>query len=122
MDYLSLATAPLYVAGPAPEGAVVTQSWLASFQLGLGEFDISAVASPGPIDGNIIVHYSVFSQDPNDPNFDPDTGTVMADATFSEPVEIDVAGTVPEPAAFGLVLTALAVMVWCRRKYRYLPD
>jgi hypothetical protein len=122
LDYLSLPTAPLYVAGPAPESSFVTQSWIESSQLGLGEFDIGAVASPGPIDGNIIVHYSVFSQDPNDPNFDPDTDTVIADATFSEPVEIDVLATVPEPAVFGLVLAALAVIVWCHRKDRCLPE
>lgn len=105
VDYLSLASAPLYVAGPSPESSTVTQVWnQASFPLlGLGEFDINPTAAPGSIGGNIVVHYSVFSQDPNDPNFDPDISTVIADATFSEPVSIDV---VPEPGTLSLIFAA----------------
>jgi hypothetical protein len=105
VDYLSLPTAPQYVAGPAPENSTVTQTWDFPLQLGLGEFDINPTALPGAdITGNIVVHYSVFSQDPNDPNFDPDTSTVIADATVSDSVQIQVS---PEPASLVMMSTAL---------------
>jgi hypothetical protein len=120
VDYLSLANAPLYVAGPAPESSTVQQAWIPSSNplLGLGEFDINGTAAPNvSIPGNIVVHYSVFSQDPNNLNFNPDTATVIADATLSAPVDI---GVVPEPATFGLFFAAaLPLTFWryriCRR-------
>ena len=103
VDYLSLGSAPLYIAGPAPESSIVTQNWNLASQLGLGEFNINPTAAPGLITGNIVVHYSEFSQDPNDPNFDPDTSTVVADATLSAPVSI---GVVPEPGTLGLIFAS----------------
>jgi hypothetical protein len=103
VDYLSLANAPSYVAGPAPESPTVQQIWVPSSNplLGLGEFDINATAVPSAvIRGNLIVHYSVFSMDPNDPNFNPDTSTVVADATLSASAQVDVA---PEPPSLFLM-------------------
>ena len=118
VDYLSLATAPLYVAGPAPESSIVQQTWDFSSKLGIGEFDINATAVPGAvIAGNLIVHYSVFSQDPNDPNFNPDTSTVVADATLSAAAQVDVA---PEPSSLllmlGGVLLSFALTGWRHRR------
>jgi len=101
VDYLSLPSAPLYVAGPSPESSTVTQNFDASSMLGVGEFDINSTAAPGPITGNIVVHYSEFSQDPNDPMFNPDTATVIADATLTNPATVNV---VPEPGMVSLVL------------------
>ena len=102
VDYLSLGTAPLYVAGPAPESSTVQQAWDPSSLLGVGEFDINPTALiDAVIKGNIIVHYSVFSMDPNDPNFNPDTSTVVADATLSAAAQVDVA---PEPSSLLLML------------------
>jgi hypothetical protein len=110
VDYLSLGSSPLYIAGPAPESSTVTQAWNSSSQLGVGEFDINPTAAPGFINGNIVVHYSEFSQDPNDPNFDPDTSTVIADATLSSPVSTDV---VPEPGTLSLIFAgALPFAFW----------
>ena len=114
VDYLSLASAPVYVAGPSPESSTITQTWNLASQLGLGEFDINPTAAPGLITGNIVVHYSEFSQDPNDPNFDPDTSTVIADATLSAPASI---GVVPEPGTLGLIFAgALPLAFWSYRK------
>lgn len=110
VDYLSLPNAPLYVAGPAPESLTVMAPWDGSSNppLGVGEFDINPTAAPGTgISGNLVVHYSLFSQDPNDPNFDPDTSTVVADATLSNAVDITVA---PEPSSLLLVATALVTL------------
>ncbi len=105
VDYLSLANAPLYVAGPAPESSTISQSWdpSSSPQLGLGEFDINATALPGAlIAGSLEVSYDVFSQDPNDPNFDP--GTFVASGTVSASADVDVA---PEPAPLLTMGTAM---------------
>jgi len=118
VDYLSLPTAPLYVAGPAPESSTVTQDWDPSSNppLGVGEFDINSTAAPGPITGDIVVHYSEFSQDPNSPTFDPDTSTVIADATLTNPATINV---VPEPAMLSLLLVGavpLTIGQYRRRK------
>ena len=105
VDYLSLATAPLYVAGPAPESSTVQQAWVSSSMLGVGEFDINSTALiDAVIKGNIVVHYSVFSMDPNDPNFNPDTSTVVADATLSEAAQITVT---PEPSSLLLMLSGV---------------
>lgn len=47
VDYLSLATAPLYVAGPAPEASTVQQAWNLGSLLGVGEFDVNATTPLG---------------------------------------------------------------------------
>ena len=105
VDYLSLGSAPLYVAGPAPEFSTVQQAWVSSSMLGVGEFDINPTALiDAVIKGNIVVHYSVFSMDPNDPSFNPDTSTVVADATLSEAAQITVT---PEPSSLLLTLSAV---------------
>ncbi len=115
IDYLSLGTAPLYVAGPSPESATVSQSWNMAQQLGLGEFDISSTAAGGAsVNGDIVVHYSVFSEDPNSPSFDPDTATVIADATISLPASVTIT---PEPAYDVLIgVGVLPVLFWRRRR------
>ena len=100
VDYLGLPTAPLYVAGPAPESATVTQSWDPTMQLGLGEFDIHSTAIPNlAISGNLVVEYDVFSQDPNDPNFDPNS--FVTGGKIAVPVSVQVA---PEPESQWLLL------------------
>ncbi|MBV8728867.1 MAG: hypothetical protein JO336_03570 [Acidobacteriia bacterium] len=108
VDYLSSPTnAPFYVVGPSPESSTLTGLWNPSSTplSGLGEFDINPTALPGvSIPGDIVVHYSVFSGDPNDPNFNPFTETVVPDATISAPVDVVVT---PEPAA----LFPVAVML-----------
>lgn len=123
VDYLSLSNSPLYVAGPAPENSTVQESWNASSNppLGLGEFDINSTATVGVhITGDLVVHYSVFSQDPNDPNFDPDTATVVPDASLSLPTQVNVS---PEPASIWMMSIAVPPLlwgVWRRRNARLL--
>ena len=117
VDYLSLGTAPLYVAGPAPESSTVQHPWDPSLLLGVGEFDINPTALiDAVIKGNIVVHYSVFSMDPNDPNFNPDTSTVVADATVSAQAQVTVT---PEPSSLLLMLSAaLLSLVLTRWRHR----
>lgn len=108
-DYL--ATGPLYVAGPAPESPTVSQPWNQSASLGVGEFDLYATDPSGvTVAGDIIVHYSVYSQDPNDPafgsTFDP---TVIADATLSSPVVVTVS---PEPTSLLLMSAGLLLFAF----------
>lgn len=117
VDYLTLPGAPVYVIGPAPESTVVSQAWNPSStpKLGLGEFDINPTAS-GPITGQIGVDYSLFSQDPNAPNFDP--GSFVSSGVLSATVQVDV---VPEPASIVMLsggLAPIALLVWRRRKAR----
>ena len=108
VDYLSLPTAPLYVAGPSPESATVAQAWDPILQLGLGEFDINSTAIPKPITGDIVVQYDVFSQDPNDLNFDP--GSFVTDGTISVAVSVQVA---PEPGTLWMLLAGgLPLALW----------
>ena len=105
VDYLTLGNAPLYVVGPAPESSSVTQAWnpASNPKLGLGEFDINSTAPPGTvISGNIAVDYSLFSQDPNNLNFDP--GSFVSAGTLDAPVQITAA---PEPGSMLLTGTAL---------------
>jgi len=121
VDYLSLASAPLYVAGPAPESSTVTQAWDPNLLLGVGAFDVNATTpTDTDISGNIVIHYSVFSQDPNDPNFDPDTATLVPDATISTSAMITV--TTPEPSLLasliGLPLLLLGFARWRHRLAR----
>ena len=113
VDYLSSVNAPLYVVGPSPESSMLNVAWNGSTLAGLGEFDINSTASFVNIPGNIVVHYSVFSQDPLDPNFDPDTSTVVPDATFSSPAQVDIA---PEPGSAWMIL-ALLPLVWLLRRH-----
>lgn len=77
---------------------------------GVGEFDFNQfVPIPISVPGEINIDYTLFSQDPNDPNFDP--GSFVAAGTVSAPA---VASAVPEPSAqlllgFGMLPLALAM-------------
>jgi hypothetical protein len=119
VDYLSLGNAPLYVAGPAPESSTISVSWnsLSNPPLGLGEFDINSTARPGAIIGGTIqVVYDVFSQDPNNPNFDP--GSFITSGTVSAPAEVGVSPEPPSLLTMSTALLPLAFVGWRRRKAR----
>ncbi len=77
---------------------------------GTGEFDIHNFVPPMTITGGISIDYSVFSQDPNSPSFDP--GSLVSSGTVSAVADAQVGG-VPEPASimltcFGLLLLVVA--------------
>lgn len=100
----------LIVAGPAPESSTVTVPY-SHGATGLGEFDIGSFAPPNvSITGDINVDYSIFSEDPNSPTFDP--GSFVASGTASIPVAIHA---VPEPGSFGLIVLAGLVVGLGRR-------
>jgi len=107
VDYLSQPTAPLYIAGPSPDSSTLQQAWNPALTLGLGEFDIFSTTPKISIPGNLIVHYSVFSQDPNSPTFDPGISTLIADATISDAATVTA---IPEPSMFALAISALGVL------------
>jgi hypothetical protein len=116
VDYLTVTNAPLYVAGPSPESASITQGWSPSSSppLGLGEFDLNATDPIGVvITGDIGVDYTIFSEDPNSPSFDP--GSFVSSGTLFAPVQIQ---STPEPASILLILGALLPfgLAACRRK------
>ena len=121
VDYLVLPGAPIYVAGPSPESSTVSQPWTPASTppLGLGEFDINSTAPPGTvISGQIGVDYTLFSQDPNDPNFDP--GSFVSAGQFFAPVTITVStSTVPEPASGFLVGLGILVALTIARRRRW---
>ena len=119
VDYLSLLNAPLYVAGPAPESSTISVLWDPSSNppLGVGEFDINATALPGAIImGAVQVSYDLFSQDPNNPNFDP--GSFITSGTVSAPAEVGVAPEPPSLLTMSTALLPLAFAGWRRRKAR----
>src|SRR5581483_4721156 len=100
------------VAGPAPESSPVTVNYVHSSS-GLGEFDIYSFAPPGAsITGNINVDYCIFSQDPNDPSFDP--ASFVTSGVASAAVDVTVPAAVPEPRTAFLLMAAIALALWRR--------
>ena len=83
---------------------------------GTGEFDIDMFVPPMTITGDINIDYTLFAQDPNDPNFDP--ASFIVSGTISADAQVDVPSSVPEPASVGLTLAALLCggIVLCRRR------
>jgi hypothetical protein len=74
----------------------------------IGIFAISPTAPYGLINGFLEIDYALFSDDPNDPNFNPDTQTVNPDVRAFAAVAVDV---VPEPGTMGLLgVTAIFVV------------
>jgi len=73
---------------------------------GVGEFDLVQFLPPNTkITGAINIDYSMFSQDPNSPNFDP--GSFITSGTVSADAAVQV---VPEPGtAFLLAAASLAL-------------
>jgi hypothetical protein len=86
---------------------------------GVGEFDFNQfVPNPTHVPGDISIDYSLFSQDPNSPTFDP--GSFVTSGTVSATAEASV---VPEPASellAGLMLVpfAFAVLRYRRAGHR----
>jgi hypothetical protein len=101
-DYVS---SQFVVAGPSPESSPVAEPWVQGVS-GTGEFDLFAIVPPGTlITGTISVDYDLFSDDPNDPNFDPGADFIGS-GTFKDTASILVT---PEPASWLLLLSTVLV-------------
>jgi len=98
------------VIGPAPETPSLTESFNAALQTGIGEFTLAPTAA-GQVTGRLVVHYSLFSESPNDPGFDPDLDTVLAEGRVSAPASIN-----PEPGALVLFATASLTLAVIRKR------
>lgn len=105
-DYLALNA---YIFGPVPLFSMV--AWDLSATAGLGQFAIDPLAPVGLIAGDILVNYSLFSEDPN---INPDSFT--GSGTFAAPAGVMAT---PEPASLLLLGGAMlpaAFAVWRRRR------
>jgi len=110
VDYISNPMAPFVVVGPSPESSSVMETFGSVLLTGTGEFDIASTANSGPIIGNIVVSYDVFSQDPNDPSFDP--GSYL----FSGMLTADASVNVPEPASAMMLLAGTPLLLGSLRR------
>jgi hypothetical protein len=79
---------------------------------GTGEFDIDAVVPPNTIiHGSIALDYSLFSQNPNSPSFDP--GSFITDGTVMATAQLGVnTSSVPEPRSVWLTIAGLLPLAW----------
>jgi len=105
VDYIS-ADPNLIVIDPGSDSGPVPFSPGVS---GVGEFDIDEFVPPLAITGDINIDYSVFSEDPNSPSFDP--SSFVTSGTLTAPAQVDV---VPEPASALLLGAALLPLAFRR--------
>jgi hypothetical protein len=103
------------VIDPSQSTGVVTFSQGSS---GMGEFDVDAIVPPNTtIPGSISLDYSLFSQDPNSPTFDPNS--LVSSGTVSATAEVDVnTSTAPEPGSMWLIIASLLPIAWVVRQRR----
>ena len=116
--YTDFTASQFVVAGPSPEPTSVTEAFDATTSSGLGSFRVDPVAAiPGTsMGGTLSVDYQLFSVDPNDPNFNPDTDFI-GPGTFTTDVRVAV-NAVPEPPSWVLFAAALmsGLLFLCRGK------
>jgi hypothetical protein len=105
------------VVGPTPESTSVSQAFNSTLFSGVGSFVVNGAATVGQsAAGYINLHYDLFSVDPNDPSFDPDTDTLATDQIISAFAEVEVPETpslLSLPLGVGLVLLG---DYWLRRR------
>lgn len=93
----------------APQ-ASLGEGYDATLPAGIGQFSVAATAS-GRVDGQLQLHYALFSVDPRSAAFDPDLHLVTADATASALASVQA---VPEPASW-LLFGAAGLLAAARR-------
>ena len=104
-----LSTRPdLVVVGPSPESTSLSESFNLGVGTGIGAFHIAPTAA-GSVSGDIVLNYSLFSMDPNDPNFDPGS-VIVPDGSLSARASVSVASGVPEPGPWGLVMVGIGLV------------
>jgi hypothetical protein len=82
----------------------------------IGTFTISSSAPYVPVSGFLEIDYALFSGDPNDPNFNPDTQTVNPDVRAFTPITVT---PVPEPGTILLLgFTTICALCLVRRSPR----
>jgi len=114
-SYTDFAGAQFLVAGPSPESPTVMQAFDNTALTGIGSFAIDPSAS-GTTSGIIVLTYDLFSQNPNDPAFDPNSFAGGNYLTAAASVTAAPVAAVPEPALLPLTGAALLVMVLRRRR------
>ena len=93
--------------------ASLSESYDAALPAGIGQFSFAASAN-GQIDGQVQLHYALFSVDPNSAAFDPDLHLVTADATA---FAVASAQAVPEPASW-VLFGAVGLLALLGRRLR----
>jgi hypothetical protein len=94
-DYIAM---NFTIAGPAPEGPVITQAFSASAETGVGAFTVDGSVIKGQMDsGQIVLTYDLYSVDPLAPNFDPTVDLIATGNYLSAPASITVGLVSPEP-------------------------
>lgn len=92
--------------------ATLAEAYDAALRTGLGEFSF-APSADGRLNGQVLLHYALFSADPNGGNFDPGLSLVDPDATASARAS---ATALPEPGTLPLLGVAGVLALCARRK------
>ncbi|RZL35415.1 MAG: PEP-CTERM sorting domain-containing protein [Rubrivivax sp.] len=92
--------------------ATLTEAYDAVLRSGIGEFTF-APSADGRLDGQVALHYALFSADPNGRDFDPDQSLVDPDATVFAGAS---ATALPEPGTLALVGLAGLLALRSRRR------
>ncbi|HXS13871.1 MAG TPA: PEP-CTERM sorting domain-containing protein [Acidobacteriaceae bacterium] len=121
--YTDFVSGQFIVVGPPPETSSVSEAFSLSSQTGLGSFTIDSASAAGDSEaGDLEVDYSLFSQDPNSPNFDP--GSFVGSGTLKEAASVFVSSAVtatPEPSTLVLAFTGLvSAGLFARRRFPFL--
>ena len=107
--YTDLIASQFVVVDPGSSSGA--QPYNPSVPTGIGSLTLPSTAPEGQVAmGTIFLDYSVFSQDPNDPNFDP--GSFITSGTLDAAANVQV----PEPASAMMLLGAAPLLLGSLRR------